>query len=74
MKRLIASDLHGSFSRASDLSGLMARHDPDSLVLLGDLLYHGPRNPLPERYDPAKTAGFLKRSRSRRQAHHGRIL
>lgn len=53
MKLLIASDLHGSlsalqflFARALDLS-------PDMIVLLGDLVYHGPRNPLPQGYDTA---------------------
>lgn len=32
---------------------------PDQLILLGDLLYHGPRNPLPDGYDPARVAEML---------------
>lgn len=51
MRMLIASDLHGSIS---SLHFLLARvHDlkPEMIVLLGDLVYHGPRNPLPQGYD-----------------------
>jgi putative phosphoesterase len=33
---------------------------PEAVILLGDILYHGPRNPLPEKYDPAETAAILE--------------
>ncbi len=52
MKLMIASDIHGSKRYASQLMDAFNREAPDTLVLLGDLLYHGPRNPLPEGYDP----------------------
>lgn len=59
MKLLIASDLHGSFTQAEVLADLVRSHHPSAVVLLGDLLYHGPRNPLPQGYDPASTAECL---------------
>ena len=51
MKYLIASDLHGSARYCRALLEMLRREQADRLVLLGDLLYHGPRNPLPEEYD-----------------------
>ena len=50
MKLLIASDLHGSASYARQLLDAFQRENADRLLLLGDLLYHGPRNDLPEGY------------------------
>lgn len=51
MKYMIASDIHGSAKYCRLLLAAWEREKPDKLVLLGDLLYHGPRNPLPEEYD-----------------------
>ena len=51
MRLLIASDLHGSIESLRFLVEKARQMDPDMLVLLGDLVYHGPRNPLPEGYD-----------------------
>ena len=45
MKLLFASDLHGSAYYAEKLEELIRNEAPDKTVLLGDLLYHGPRNP-----------------------------
>ncbi len=59
MKLLIASDLHGSLPRTELLLELARTHHPDALVLLGDLLYHGPRNPVPEGYAPREVASLL---------------
>ena len=59
MKLLIASDLHGSAYYTQKMADLFASESPDRLVLLGDLLYHGPRNPLPREYDPPRVAGIL---------------
>lgn len=59
MKLVIASDLHGSAAACRKLLSRAADIQPDRLVLLGDLLYHGPRNALPEGYDPASTAAML---------------
>ena len=47
----IASDIHGSALYCRKLLDLAERQGADRLVLLGDLLYHGPRNDLPEGYD-----------------------
>ena len=51
MKLMIASDLHGSAYYCRALLESFRREEADRLVLLGDLLYHGPRNPLPREYD-----------------------
>lgn len=59
MKLLIASDLHGSAKYARVLQGLYEQEKPDKLVLLGDLLYHGPRNDLPEEYAPKEVIEIL---------------
>ena len=51
MKLMIASDLHGSSYFVSKLAERIEIAKPDKVLLLGDLLYHGPRNNLPELYD-----------------------
>lgn len=59
MKLLIASDIHGS---ACYLKKLLARHEaeqPDKILLLGDILYHGPRNDLPRDYAPKEVIRLL---------------
>jgi len=60
MRLLIASDLHGSAAQAARLRVEIEKTDPEAVVLLGDLLYHGPRNQLPEKYAPMETAGLLE--------------
>jgi len=52
MKLLIASDLHGSAYYAKKLVERYEAEGADKLLLLGDLLYHGPRNDLPRNYSP----------------------
>ena len=59
MKLIIASDIHGSASCAEALMERVSEEHPDRIVLLGDLLYHGPRNPLPEGHNPARVAELL---------------
>ena len=59
MKLMIASDLHGSAFYCRRLLELYRRENAQRLVLLGDLLYHGPRNPLPEEYDPPAVTAML---------------
>ena len=51
MKLMIASDLHGSAYYTDKLMDAYVSEQPDKLLLLGDLLYHGPRNALPRDYD-----------------------
>ncbi len=59
MKLLIASDIHGSAYWCEKLMALAENDQPDKLVLLGDLLYHGPRNDLPRDYAPKKVIPML---------------
>ena len=59
MKLLIASDLHGSAYYAKKLMETYKREGADRLVLLGDILYHGPRNALPREYDPKQVIECL---------------
>ncbi len=59
MKLMIASDLHGSAYYVKKLMSAFAAEQPDKLLLLGDLLYHGPRNALPKDYDCMAVAGML---------------
>lgn len=59
MKLLIASDIHGSAYWCGRLMELAERENPDRLILLGDLLYHGPRNDLPADYAPKKVIPML---------------
>ncbi len=59
MKLFIASDIHGSAKYCRDMLEAYARERADQLILLGDILYHGPRNPLPAEYCPADVATLL---------------
>ena len=59
MKILIASDIHGSAAYCRRLAEAWDREAPDRTVLLGDLLYHGPRNDLPKEYDPKQVIAML---------------
>ena len=59
MKLMIASDLHGSAKYCRLLLEALNRENPDKLLLLGDLLYHGPRNDLPEEYAPKQVIAML---------------
>lgn len=59
MKWLIASDIHGSAHWCGRLLELYEREKADALVLLGDILYHGPRNDLPKGYAPKQVAAML---------------
>jgi putative phosphoesterase len=51
-KVMFISDIHGSTTSLDQALKAYALEKPDKLVILGDILYHGPRNPLPEGYDP----------------------
>lgn len=59
MKILIASDIHGSAKYCRLLLNAFKREGAEKLLLLGDILYHGPRNPLPEEYSPKDVAEML---------------
>ena len=59
VKWMIASDIHGSAKWCERLLEAWRREKPERLVLLGDLLYHGPRNDLPEDYAPKRVIALL---------------
>ena len=59
MKWMIASDLHGSAYYCRALLQAWDREQADRLILLGDLLYHGPRNDLPREYAPKEVLAML---------------
>ena len=59
MKLLIASDIHGSAYYCEKLIHAFKDEEADKLLLLGDILYHGPRNDLPKDYNPKKVIPML---------------
>ena len=59
MKVLVISDIHGSSYYAEKIKEIVARENPDKIILLGDLYYHGPRNDLTQEYAPMKVAEIL---------------
>lgn len=59
MKIFVASDIHGSAKYCSEMIEAYRREGADRMLLLGDLLYHGPRNDLPEEYNPKKVIALL---------------
>ena len=59
MKLMIASDIHGSAYYCNKLIEAYENEKPDKLVLLGDILYHGPRNDLPREYSPKAVISSL---------------
>ena len=65
MKLMIASDLHGSASACRRLLDAFVASGSQKLILLGDLLYHGPRNDLPEGYDPKAVISMLSEQADR---------
>ena len=59
MKIMIASDIHGSAYYCRKMIDAYHMEKADRLLLLGDILYHGPRNALPEDYNPKEVASML---------------
>ena len=59
MKYIFASDIHGSAYYCRKLIETYKNEKADRLILLGDLLYHGPRNDLPKDYAPKEVAAML---------------
>lgn len=59
MKWFIASDIHGSEFYCKEVVKAFEREQADRLLLLGDILYHGPRNDLPKDYAPKKVIALL---------------
>lgn len=59
MKLMFASDIHGSALWCERLLSAYRREGAERLCLLGDILYHGPRNDLPEGHDPKRVIALL---------------
>ncbi len=59
MKYFICSDIHGSVLAVEKLVENFYKLECDKMILLGDVLYHGPRNPLPQEYEPKVVAKKL---------------
>lgn len=59
MKYMIASDIHGSAYYCRELLDVYKKSGAERLILLGDILYHGPRNDLPKEYAPKEVISML---------------
>lgn len=68
---LICSDIHGDAVSAKAVLDAFARHGAEKLIILGDILYHGPRNDLPEGYAPKKVIELLNPYRDKILAVRG---
>ena len=71
MKLLIASDIHGDFDSATHLLSVFEKEKCDKILLLGDILYHGPRNDLPSGYNPKAVIELLNENRHKILAVRG---
>ena len=65
MKWMIASDIHGSAYYCRELLAAFEREKANRLLLLGDVLYHGPRNDLPREYAPKEVIAMLNGMRDK---------
>ncbi|KNF07762.1 phosphodiesterase [Gottschalkia purinilytica] len=61
MKLFFMSDIHGSLHYVKEGIKSFEREKADYLIILGDTLYHGPRNPLPKDYNPKEVADILNK-------------
>ena len=71
MKYFIASDIHGSAYYCREVIEKFEKSGADRLILLGDLLYHGPRNDLPREYAPKEVTAMLNSLRTKIWAVRG---
>ena len=71
MKYMFASDVHGSAYYCRKMLEAFELEKADRLVLLGDLLYHGPRNDLPKEYAPKEVISMLNRMKNKIYAVRG---
>ncbi|MEG0367134.1 MAG: phosphodiesterase [Coprobacillus sp.] len=65
MKCMIISDIHGSYEDLKKVISIFEEEKMDKLLILGDLLYHGPRNPLPDGYNPKEVAILLNKYKNK---------
>lgn len=62
---MILSDIHGSETHLQHMLNIFEKEQCDTLILLGDILYHGPRNPLPDGHNPQGVVKLLNNYASR---------
>ena len=60
MKIMIASDIHGSMYYCEKMLSCYQKEKADKLLLLGDILYHGPRNDLPDGHAPKEVIALCE--------------
>ena len=63
MKLLICSDIHGDLDSMKDVLSAYEKENAEKILILGDLLYHGPRNDLPKTYAPKAVIELLNANR-----------
>ncbi len=61
MRLFVVSDIHGSLEGIERALNFYEKNPCDNIVLLGDILYHGPRNPLPAGHNPKAVAELLNK-------------
>lgn len=71
MKYLVVSDIHGSLYYGKLAISMYEKHQCDSIIILGDILYHGPRNDLPRDYNPKELFAFLNKYKDKIKAVRG---
>lgn len=71
MKYMFASDIHGSLYYCRKMLDAFQQENAQRLVLLGDLLYHGPRNDLPKEYAPKEVIALLNQNKNQIYAVRG---
>ncbi len=59
MRKIVVSDIHGSIDSVKHLLDAMNHHQINEVIALGDFLYHGPRNPIPDHYAPKEAIEIL---------------
>lgn len=65
MKYFVISDIHGSIYYLKKVMEIFEKDEYDKLIILGDELYHGPRNPLPKEYSPKEVIELLNSFKDR---------
>lgn len=71
MKFIVMSDIHGSSYYIKEMKKVLDKECPDKIILLGDLYYHGPRNPLSKEYAPMEVANILNSMKNKILAVRG---
>ena len=64
MKLLICSDIHGDLDSMQKIMKAYKDENADKILILGDLLYHGPRNDLPKTYAPKEVIKILNENKN----------